>query len=489
MKRIQQALVGSLLFGAMLQTAAGQAGSDAAARTPNPTAVSEAIAFENVSVIPMDSDRALLHQTVLVREGRIVAIGPARTVNIPPRAQRIDGHGRFLMPGLVDMHAHLMGGADLAADLSLFLAYGVTTIRQMSGAPKVLDLRRKIIEGSVLGPTIFTVGELIDGDPPVFNQATTVVTTPEQARLEVDRQKQAGYDEVKVYDNLLSAQYDAVIGEAARVGIAVVGHVPKDVPVEHALQSHQASIEHLMGYLTYVQRSDSPFVFHHRNASLEAGSHQSVGHVSNELLEMPKWVDPGRIQEIAKLTVQAGTWSVPTLVQLENAKRKEEYPQAWARPGMQYATQSMRDWWNSDAETSDPDARARLLEVRRSMVRALHEAGAKLLIGTDTPHPFVLPGLAVHDEMRNFIAAGLTPYEALWSATRGPAQFLDQSNEFGVVATGARADLVLLEANPLLNIDNASSIVGVMAGGKWLSKERLIQNLGSPSSSSPKTGT
>jgi imidazolonepropionase-like amidohydrolase len=228
-----------------------------------------------------------------------------------------------------------------------------------------------------------------------------------------------------------------------------------------------------MGYLTYVQRADSPFVFQRR----EVNHAQTLGHATSESLEMTKWVDPARITEIARLTVRAGTWNVPTLVQFANAKRKEEYEDAWKRPGMQYATKSMRDWWNSDVETSDPAARARLLSVRLSLVRALHQAGAKLLVGTDTPHPFVLPGLAVHDEMRNFIAAGLTPYEALWSATRGPAEFLGMPKEFGVVAPGARADLVLLEANPLADIGNGSRIVGVMVRGRWLPKDRLQENL------------
>jgi imidazolonepropionase-like amidohydrolase len=201
---------------------------------------------------------------------------------------------------------------------------------------------------------------------------------------------------------------------------------------------------------------------------------------------MPKWVDPKKIAEIAKATVEAGSWNVPTLVTLANAKRKEEYPEAWKRPGMEYATKGMRDWWNSDVETSDPAARAQLLTVRLSIVRALHQAGAKLLVGTDTPHPFVLPGLSAHDELHNFIAAALTPYEALWSATHGPAEFLGQPREFGVVATGARADLLLLEANPLTSIDNASRIVGVMVRGRWLSSERLRHDLEKPPAEQPR---
>ena len=476
MSRIRHARVPLLVCVAL--TARSPLVSAEAGPTPyDSTSDAQTTAFESVSVIPMDIDRVLANQTVVVRGDRIVAIGPAGALSVSAKARHIDGRGMFLMPGLADMHVHLMDGAEMADEFPMFLAQGVTTIRQMSGAPQVLSIRSKVREGAVLGPTIFTVGVLIDGSPPVFKGGSAVVTTPEQARLEVDRQKRAGYDEVKVYDNLLLPQYDAVVAEAARIGIPVVGHVPKDVPVEHALQARQSSIEHLTGYLTYVQRADSPFVFRRDPTDVQTGTARTVGHASSDALEMPKWADPARITEIAKLTAQAGIWSVPTLVQLENAKHKEEYAEAWKRPGMQYATQSMRSWWNSDVDTSDPAARARLLGFRSSMVRALHQAGARLLVGTDTPHPFVLPGLSVHDELRNFIAAGLTPYEALWSATRGPAEFLAMPEEFGVVASGARADLILLEENPLADIENASHIAGVMVRGRWLTPDQLRQNL------------
>jgi imidazolonepropionase-like amidohydrolase len=472
MARIRQTITLWLICGTLL-------GSAATAAVPVDTtdANSGVAVFEHVSVVPMDSNRVLPDQSVLIQGDRITSIGPVETIRLPPQALRVDGRGKFLMPGLADMHVHLLGGDETAKMLSLFLAYGITTIRQMAGSPGVLALRRKVSEGEVLGPTIFTVGELIDGSPPVFGSGSAVATTPDMAREVVDRQKQAGYDEVKVYDNLLAPEYEAVMAEAARVGIPVVGHLPKDVPLERALELHQATIEHLTGYLTYLQRRDSPFVFAHRDTGPSAGTPMSAGHASNADLEMPKWIDPDRIPAIAKLTAEAGTWSVPTLVQLANAKRKEEYPKAWKRPGMQFATRTMREWWNSDVESSDPAARARLLDVRLSIVRALHQAGAKLLVGTDSPHPFVLPGLSAHDELHNLILAGLTPYEALWSATRGPAQFLGQPQEFGVVAAGGRADLVLLEANPLTNIDNASRIVGVMVRGRWLSRARLRQDL------------
>src|SRR5262249_51230045 len=205
-----------------------------------------------------------------------------------------------------------------AADLALFLAYGVTTIRQMAGAPEILALRSQVKDGSILGPAIFTVGPLIDGDPPVWKAGTTVVTSPEQARRAVDDQARAGYDQVKVYDNLGRAEYDAVVDEAAKIHIAVVGHVPEHVGLERALQAHQASIEHLMGAFQLRQRPESPF----RNAepALTGMTMANAAHLPERSMELAKWVDEARIPELARATAAAGVWSVPTLVTLRNAR-------------------------------------------------------------------------------------------------------------------------------------------------------------------------
>lgn len=444
----------------------------AASSPPNAAKTAEVTAFVSVNLISMLSDRVEPDQTVLVRDGRIAAVGSAAQLAVPPQAHRIDGHGMYLMPGLTDMHVHLMG----ATDFPLYLAYGVTTIRQMSGSPGILKLRQEVNEGSVLGPTIFTVGELIDGDPPVWKAGTAVVTTPAEARETVDAQKLAGYDEVKVYDNLLLPQYDAVANEAKRIGIPFVGHIPHDVSIDHALNVGQASIEHLQGYLSYIQRADSPF----RATATKVRSGitaAQAGSADDQMLGMANWVDDRRLTEIAHKTVEVGAWNVPTLVQLKNAKRKDEYDAAWKRPGMEFASKAMRDWWNGDVDTSNPAARARLLRVRSDIVRALHAAGAHLLAGTDSPHPFVLPGLALHDELENLVEAGLTPYEALWAATRGPAKFLSMPDEFGVIAPGARADLLLVERNPLDDVGNAGLIAGIMVRGRWLTRDDLHQRL------------
>src|SRR5260370_26585965 len=197
MRRVRRATPSLFICAALLSTGNAHPQTDAGS-APSSSAIADTqiTAFEAVSVIPMDSDRVLPNQTVLTRDGRITAIGPAGTLSIPPQTRRIDGRGLFLMPGLVDMHVHLMGGDEMTDEFPMFLAYGVTTIRQMAGAPSVLAMRRRVSAGEVLGPTIFTVGVLIDGSPPVFPGGSIVATTPEQAREAADPQKQARYDQI-----------------------------------------------------------------------------------------------------------------------------------------------------------------------------------------------------------------------------------------------------------------------------------------------------
>jgi hypothetical protein len=191
------------------------------------------------------------------------------------------------------------------------------------------------------------------------------------------------------------------------------------------------------------------------------------------------WLDESRIPQIAALTVKARTWNVPTLVAYLNMTPPGELDAAWRRPAMQYATPMLRSWWNSDSGYSPEDwaAKRRGDAARAKIIRALHDTRGRLLIGTDSPHPFVMPGFALHEELLNFVNAGLSPYEALKAATADAAEFLGVPGEFGVVTSGARADLVLIKGNPLVDVTNASRIVGVMVRGKWLPRESLQSSL------------
>lgn len=428
------------------------------------------IAIVHANVVPMNSQRILSDQTVLVRDGRIVQVSPATDINAE-RAQVIDAHGLYLMPGLADMHVHLLEGS---AYFPLFLANGITTVRNMAGGPGFAKLRDRVDRGEIVGPTVYTAGPLIDGAPPVW-PASDVVVTPEDAERVVAAQKQAGYDFLKVYDNLRAPAYDAIVAAAAKLGLRIAGHVSPNVGLEQVLAARQWSIEHLTGYFEWLQRPDSPY----RRQADAPQTFKHPAHLLPERQYLVRWVDESRIPAIASATSRAGAWNVPTLVAVRNMVPAAERDTAWKRPGMSYATTMLRRWWNSD-EGYTPENWAdkrRGDALRLRIVKALHDAGAGLLIGTDSPHPFVMPGYAVHDELKYFVAAGLSPYEALKAATADAARFMGKAGEFGTVTPGARADLLLLKGNPLDDIGNADHIVGVMVRGRWLTREALDRAL------------
>ena len=427
-------------------------------------------AFVDVTVLAMDSPRVLAHQTVLVERGRIVKVGPSNTVRVPAKTSRIESRNRFLLPGLADMHVHLM---EPETYFRLFLAYGVTTVRSMAGGPDMLQLRDRVSSGALLGPTVYTAGPLLDGSPPVW-EGSDVVTTAEQARQAVVNQKNAGYDFLKVYDNLRPVTYHAVIAAAADARMSVAGHVPPHVGLERVLDAHQWSIEHLTGYFEWLQNDRSPFKTENER---EVFPHPA--HLRARRQALADWIDESRIPQAAVLTAKAGTWNVPTLVAWLNMTPHAELDATWKRPGMESATSMLREWWNSDTGYTAEDwaAKRRGDVVRVKIVKALHDAGARVLVGTDTLHPFVLPGLSVHEELANFASSGMLPYEALKAATIDAAEFMGKAGEFGVIKPGARADLILLEANPLNDIKNTRRIAGVMIHGHWLSRDALDQGL------------
>jgi cytosine/adenosine deaminase-related metal-dependent hydrolase len=440
------------------------------ARVQPPSSEPATSAFVGVTVVPMDAQRVLPNQIVLVRGERILEVGDADSIVVPRRAKRIDGRGLFLLPGLADMHVHLL---EAKAYFPLFLANGVTTVRHMATPPDVRALRGQVKCGAIIGPTIYTAGPILDGSPPVWS-GSDVVTTRDEAERVIAQQKRDGYDFLKIYDNLLPPAYEAIADAAVRVHMNIAGHVPPHVGLKRVLDAHQKSIEHLTGYFEWLQKAESPFI---QGDEQEVFAHPA--HMLAKRQGLANWVAESRIPQIAAATAKAGTWNVPTLVAWRNMTPSAERDAAWKRPGMSYATPMLRKWWNSDTgyTANDWAAKRHGDAVRFEIVKALHDAGARLLVGTDTPHPFVIPGFSVHQELANFVNAGLSPYEALKAATVDAAEFMDASGEFGVIRTGARADLLLVEANPLEDVRNASRIVGVMVRGHWLSRETLQREL------------
>jgi imidazolonepropionase-like amidohydrolase len=437
----------------------------------------QSVAFVNVNVIPMDRERILRDQTVIVRDGHIAEIGAATRIKAPPGARVIDGRGKYLVPGFIDMHTHLFSDdvypdAWAPDELMVMLANGVTTIRLMIGTPEHLALRAQVAKGELLGPTLYVASPEFTGRKPggIFNGR--LVTTPEEARNAVRECKTAGYDFVKLTTHITPEVYDAVTVAAKEAGIRVVGHVDTQVGLRRALAAGQ-QIEHLDCYMESVLEDDSPIKV--------SVSDVGVGRKPN--WESLDYVDDRKVEEIAKATAKAGVYSCPTLTFFKLSFAIEQSEEDLrARPDYRFFPPKLREsrhavhrrfWTNPPT----PERRTRYQQVRNRLVKAIHEAGGKIMTGSDTPERFLLYGFTLHREIKNLVEAGLSHYAALEAATRVPAEYLKALDTIGTIERGKRADLVLLEADPLADISNTEKRVGVMVRGRWMSEAELKKAL------------
>lgn len=429
-----------------------------------PAGAERATAFVGVHVVPMDREEVLPNRTVIVRGERIVAIGPAGRTAIPTGARVIRAAGKYLMPGLCDAHVHLNEFEE--AWLALFPLHGVTTVRSMWGTPEIVAWRELAERGELLAPTIRTTGPLVDGDPP-FWPGSAVLTDPARAGELVREHQALGYDAVKVYGGLSQECYDALLRAARAAGLPAVGHVPRSVGLEYALAAGQSCIEHLEGWILAAQdpnptapaSGSDPF----------ARSRHALDNVSHE-----------RLTVLAGACRESGAWNCPTLVVMRRIAALADPTSLRARPQMALVPPALRADWAPEEDfrfrswTDEHYAlAARMCERNGDAVRALARAGAGILLGTDTPNPFVIPGWSVHEELALLAEAGLTPYAALRSATAAPAEAFGEAEIWGCVAVGRRADLLLLDENPLDDVAHASRLAGVMTRGRWLDRAEL----------------
>lgn len=433
------------------------------------------IAFVHVNVVPMDRERVLVDQTVLVRGGQIQEIGPTAKVELPDRAVVIEGQGKYLMPGLADMHVHLIGEED---QLALFVANGVTTVRNMFGSPEHLEWRERTKNGSLFGPTIYTTGPITDGDPPYW-PGSAVVTTVEEAEKEVLAQKAAGYDGIKVFDNLQPDVYESILATAAKHDFPVYGHVPVRVGMERALGMGQKSFEHMNDFLYALMPSDDPV----RVGLLEAAEDKSKVTLQTVLIQPFKSADANRIPQLVAKFVESRAWLCPTLQLLENmSSTATEFQAIRKEPGMRYAAPENRNDWDRvetglTSKQGDPAVLKDAYKLALRSIAAMHDAGARLVAGTDTPNPFLVPGCSLHQELRQLVDAGLTPYDALKAATHDAAEFVDALDDWGTVAVGRRADLILVTGDPLEDVAHAANLTGVMLRGRWHPQAELQEKL------------
>jgi imidazolonepropionase-like amidohydrolase len=443
------------------------------------------LAFIDVAVVPMDRDQILPHQTVVVIAGRIAQVGPAGAVNVPKNARRIEGHDKFLMPGLADMHVHFIRSAlpedpqstsntgsrksTRPASASstnaeenhalglLFVANGVTTVRNMWGDPAIDRFAKEVESGRVLGPHIYSVGPVTDGAPPMWEGSRTVETAG-SADQAVQSDKQSGYIAIKVYEWLSKDAYNAIVNSARREGLPVVGHVPQSITLQEAIAARQYSIEHLSGFLQQLQPESSSTTPKSYMKALQDA----------DLSKMPALVEQIKAQDI---------WNCPTLV-VHGLVRTDPVwldERSFLPPALMERYAKMYPDRAKPAESSDLTVQEKGTYL--AILAALHRGGAHLLLGTDAVKPGTLPGFSLHEELENFVAAGMTPFEAIRAGTADAAIFLHQESEFGVIAVGRRADLLLLKANPLSDVRNVSKRVGVTVNGRWFTEEELKKQL------------
>ena len=411
----------------------------------------EAVAFTNVNVVPMDSERVLTDQTVLVERGRIRRLGSAAEALVPAGVTTVDGSGKYLMPGLAEMHGHMPGGDVEEMVMFLYVANGVTTVRGMLGLDGHLELRRKANAGEIVAPTLYLAGPSFNGNS---------VSSPKQAVQKVRTQKEQGWDLLKIHPGLTVPEYDAMAMTAHEVGIRFGGHVPADVGLEHAIYMGQETFDHLDGFIEYLNAFDEP-------------------------------IDRGRLDELVTMVKDASAWVVPTMVLWDvvvigrgNAQVMANYPEMryWPKRNIPRVVEGVEGWIGRHARRAqraqaNPDAADLWAGNRLEVLKALSDGGVGILMGTDSPQLFSVPGFSLHREMQAMAEAGMSPYEILVTGTRAVGEYFRRSDTFGTVAVGRRADLILLNSNPLDDVGNVADRAGVMVRGRWYSDSYIQERL------------
>ncbi len=441
---------------------------------------SASLLLTHVTVIDATGTPAKPDMTVHVRNHRIVAVRPSSAMAPPKDAVVVNASGKYLIPGLWDMHVHT-GRRDTF--LPLYIANGVTGVRDMGGdleeptgdlSSRYVQLRlwREAIErGSLVGPRFVSAGFLIDGYPWPGNVS---VANAEEGRQAVDVLKQIGVDFIKVKSALSKEAYLAIADESRRQRIVFAGHVPDAVRAANASDAGQKSIEHLTGVSLGCSREESQLMEELATA-IEARDRVRYGRATARVTET---FDTKAAAALFSKFAKNQTWQVPTLVELKANALGSSVSAAGQTPGSpdphwRFLPAPLRERWSKEQRPGDSEAGQKLFATEISLAKQMHEAGVPFMTGTDSANPFVLPGYSLHEELKLFVIAGFSPMEALQAATINPARYLGKAEDLGTIETGKFADFVLLDANPLENISNTQRIWAVVANGRYLSRSDL----------------
>lgn len=421
----------------------------------------ESVVFQEVDYLDVENNLVIKNQDVCICGDVIWKTGPSGAHNLPEGATIIEAKGKMLVPGLTEMHAHIPTPRDgdttlVEETLFLYLSNGITTIRGMLGDPFHLYLRDAVAEGSVLGPRIFTSGPSFNG------QSTPDIET---ARQKVKNQAAAGYDLLKLHPGLKREVFDAIVEEANLAGIDFSGHISLDVGVKHALENGYGSIDHLDGYVSGILKE---------NANIAKKDYGLFGfNIDHKLL------DPAKITELAKLTKEAGVWVVPTHSLLDQFFGPEPGNEMLKRAEVKFMPPATvanwvmsKNYFQNDKNYTIERAKA-YLALRDKILLELYHAEVGLLLGSDAPQVFHVPGFSIHREIASMAEAGIPSIDILRSGTLNPSIFFGETDKYGQIKEGLSADLILLQGNPIDDLEHLKNPEGVMTRGIWLSDAEI----------------